>query len=253
MNILVCVKRVPATGGRIVLTDDARTSTPVPRLHRQPARGVRGRGGRPDRRGARRLDDRADAGPAEADDQLRDAMAIGVERASTSRPMARDWDPVATAARTRRAIRAPGGRDGPFDLILFGNESADSGGFQVGIRVATALGRPIVTGAKGLTVAGGHGLGAARGARWLGGLRGAAAGGRGGPRRPEPAALPVRAGPAAGEEEGDRTRVPGARRGRPRADPARRPGRAGADGRDPRDGARGGAARRRVLRQMGVL
>ncbi|HEY5876475.1 MAG TPA: hypothetical protein VIT64_14305, partial [Ilumatobacteraceae bacterium] len=40
--------------------------------------------------------------------------------------------------------------DGPFDVILFGNESADAGGFQVGIRVAVALDRPIVNGAKGL-------------------------------------------------------------------------------------------------------
>ena len=44
------------------------------------------------------------------------------------------------------------GADGPFDLIIFGNESADSGGFQVGVRVARALDRPMVTGAKGLTV-----------------------------------------------------------------------------------------------------
>ena len=45
--------------------------------------------------------------------------------------------------------------DGPFDLILFGNESADSGGFQVGVRVARALGRPVVNGAKALAVADG--------------------------------------------------------------------------------------------------
>ena len=35
---------------------------------------------------------------------------------------------------------------------MFGNESADSGNFQVGIRVAHALGRPVVTGLKGLSV-----------------------------------------------------------------------------------------------------
>src|SRR5205085_97137 len=34
--------------------------------------------------------------------------------------------------------------------------SADSGGYQVGIRVAHALGRPIVTGLKGLSVADGR-------------------------------------------------------------------------------------------------
>ena len=35
-------------------------------------------------------------------------------------------------------------------MIVFGNESADTGGFQVGIRVARALGRPIVQGLKGV-------------------------------------------------------------------------------------------------------
>jgi electron transfer flavoprotein beta subunit len=35
---------------------------------------------------------------------------------------------------------------------MFGNESADTGGFQVGVRVAVALDRPIVTGIKGLEV-----------------------------------------------------------------------------------------------------
>ena len=33
-----------------------------------------------------------------------------------------------------------------------GNEAADTGDFQVGIRVAVALGRPTVTGIKGLEV-----------------------------------------------------------------------------------------------------
>jgi electron transfer flavoprotein beta subunit len=47
-------------------------------------------------------------------------------------------------------VRAQEAANGPFDLILFGNESADSGGFQVGIRVAQAIGRPIVTAVKGL-------------------------------------------------------------------------------------------------------
>ena len=42
----------------------------------------------------------------------------------------------------------------PFPLILFGNEAADTGGYQVGIRVAHALGRPCVTGIKRLELAG---------------------------------------------------------------------------------------------------
>ena len=35
---------------------------------------------------------------------------------------------------------------------MFGNESADAGGFQVGIRTAMALGRPMVQGIKGVEV-----------------------------------------------------------------------------------------------------
>jgi electron transfer flavoprotein beta subunit len=43
-----------------------------------------------------------------------------------------------------------------FDLILFGNESADAAGSQVGVRVAHLLGRPVLTGLKGLSVTGGR-------------------------------------------------------------------------------------------------
>ena len=50
------------------------------------------------------------------------------------------------------AVRADEAASGPFDLIFFGNESADSGGFQIGLRVAHALGRPCATGLKGVSV-----------------------------------------------------------------------------------------------------
>jgi electron transfer flavoprotein beta subunit len=62
---------------------------------------------------------------------------------------------MSTAAAIVDAVRAQEAANGPFDLIVFGNESADSGGFQVGIRVAVALGRPVVTGLKALTVGSG--------------------------------------------------------------------------------------------------
>ena len=52
------------------------------------------------------------------------------------------------AAALTEAIRADEAASGRFDIIFFGNESADSGGFQVGARVAHALGRPCVTGLK---------------------------------------------------------------------------------------------------------
>jgi electron transfer flavoprotein beta subunit len=55
------------------------------------------------------------------------------------------------------AIRAAQLEDaGPFDLIVMGNESADASNYQVGIRVSYALGLPIVTGVKGITLADGR-------------------------------------------------------------------------------------------------
>ena len=40
-----------------------------------------------------------------------------------------------------------------YDLLLFGNEAADTGDYQVGVRVAHALGLPCLTGIKHLEVA----------------------------------------------------------------------------------------------------
>jgi electron transfer flavoprotein beta subunit len=94
-------------------------------------------------------------GPAEAEEQLRDAMALGADRAIHLVSDGKEWDPQATAGAIVEAIRADEAANGLFDLVFFGNESADSGGFQVGIRVAYALGRPVATGLKGVAVANG--------------------------------------------------------------------------------------------------
>jgi electron transfer flavoprotein beta subunit len=94
-------------------------------------------------------------GPAEADEQLRYAASIGVNKAVLLPIDVADWDPQRTAAAITTAIQGIEAADGPFDLILFGNESADSGNFQVGVRVAHELGLPIVNGIKGIEVDGG--------------------------------------------------------------------------------------------------
>jgi electron transfer flavoprotein beta subunit len=93
-------------------------------------------------------------GPAEAEEQLRETMALGIDRAIHLVTDGTEWDPQATAAALVAAIGADEAAHGPFDLVFFGNESADSGGYQVGIRVAHALGRPIATGLKGVVVDG---------------------------------------------------------------------------------------------------
>ena len=155
MRIAVCVKRVPITGGRIVLTADAQaidtqhlgfTISPHEECGVEEAvRLIEANKGE---------SVVLTLGPAEAVEQLRDAMALGIDRAIHLRTYGRDWDGEATAAALVEAIRADEAAEGRFDLIFFGNESADSGGFQVGIRVAYALGRPCVTGLKKVTVEG---------------------------------------------------------------------------------------------------
>lgn len=156
MRILSLVKRVPATGGRINLAADGRSIDTaylgfVVSPHEECAveegvRLVEAHGGEVVV---------MTLGPAEAADQLRDALAIGAERAVHLETDGADWDPVATASALVDAVRTLETDGGPFDLILVGNESADSGGYQVGIRLAVALDRPMVNGAKALEVSDG--------------------------------------------------------------------------------------------------
>jgi electron transfer flavoprotein beta subunit len=91
-------------------------------------------------------------GPPEAEEQLRDTLAMGADRGLLLAAEGDEWDPQATSEAILAAIEDEQAVGGDFDLIVFGNESADSGNFQVGIRVAHALARPVATGLKGLTV-----------------------------------------------------------------------------------------------------
>jgi electron transfer flavoprotein beta subunit len=153
MRILVCVKRVPAPGARINITADGQeidtshlafTTSPHEECAVEAAAQlVEQHGGE-----ATVLT----LGPAEAEEQLRYAVSVGMTKAVLLPISGGDWDPQRTAQAILVAIRQIESADGEFDLILFGNESADSGGFQVGIRVAHALGRPMVNGGKGLTI-----------------------------------------------------------------------------------------------------
>jgi electron transfer flavoprotein beta subunit len=165
VNVLVCVKRVPATGSRIGLTDDARhidtthlgfTVSPHEECAVEEAvRLVEAHGG---------TSVVLTLGPEAAVEQLQDALAIGIERGvllEAGDELA--WDAAGVADAIVEAVRAEEAAEGgtAFDVLLFGNEAADSGDYQVAVRVAHALGLPCVTGVKSV-VAGGDTLTARR-------------------------------------------------------------------------------------------
>jgi electron transfer flavoprotein beta subunit len=144
MRTLVCVKRVPETGARITLTPDAQaidttylgfTISPHEECAVEEAVRIGG-------------DSTVlTLGPLAAEEQLRNAMAMGIGSAVLLETDGADWGPEATAAAIATAVRDRG-----FDLLLFGNESADNGNYQVAVRVAHALDMPVVTGIKALDV-----------------------------------------------------------------------------------------------------
>jgi electron transfer flavoprotein beta subunit len=153
MNILVCVKRVPATGARIVLSADQReidtrflgfTVSPHEECAVEEAiRLVEAHGGETTV---------LTLGPEAAIEQLWDALALGIDRGVLLETDGREWDAGATARALAAAVQADSAGGKEYDLLLFGNESADSGGYQVGVRVAHALGLPCVTGVKALEI-----------------------------------------------------------------------------------------------------
>ena len=155
MRVLVCVKRVPAPGAKINITADGQavdtsylafTTSPHEECAVEAAvQLVEAHGGE---------STVLTLGPAAAEEQLRYAASVGVNTAVLLPIDAADWDPQRTAAALTEAIRTIEAADGTFDVVLFGNESADAGNFQIGVRVAHALGRPMVNGVKGIDVDG---------------------------------------------------------------------------------------------------
>jgi electron transfer flavoprotein beta subunit len=150
LNVLVCVKRVPETGARITLTADEQaietthlgfTISPHEECAVEEAIRLAAQ-----HRGATTV---LTLGPPAAVEQLQNALAMGIEEAVLLETDGDDWGPEATAAAIADAIRA---RSEPFDLLLFGNESADNGNYQVAIRVAVALGLPCATAVKGIEI-----------------------------------------------------------------------------------------------------
>jgi electron transfer flavoprotein beta subunit len=136
MKICVCVKRVPMVGGTIRLTPDGLdldtamsgfTISPHEECAVEEAIQITARLGAGTGRPGGAPGSGTSGGPGGG----------GVTVLTLGPPEAAITD----------AVRADG-----YDLLLFGNESADTGGYQVPIRVAHALGLPCVTGIKKLQI-----------------------------------------------------------------------------------------------------
>ena len=154
MNVLACIKRVPDTGAKIVLTDDQRgidasnlghTMSPHEECAIEEAVQI--------------VDDHGGSatvmtlGSVDAEEQLREGLAMTADQATLLETDGEEWAPRETAGAIADAVRQAEEDGEGFDLLLFGNESADMGNYQVPIRVADELGLPCVAGIKDLEVA----------------------------------------------------------------------------------------------------
>ncbi|WP_109510216.1 electron transfer flavoprotein subunit beta/FixA family protein [Nocardioides speluncae] len=155
VNVLVCIKRVPDTSESVLLTDDAMavdgrhvgyTVSPHELCAVELAVQAAADGG---------TAGVVSVGSGDAVEQLRDALAVGVQHAVLVEADDAAFGPADVAAALAEVVEA-GTPDGtPYDLVLLGNDAADTGDFQVGIRLAYALGRPVVSGVSTIAVSDG--------------------------------------------------------------------------------------------------
>jgi electron transfer flavoprotein beta subunit len=147
-NVLVCVKRVPDVSGEVLLTDDEQsvdarhvgfTMSP----HEECAVEL-----------ATQLADASGGtvtvlsmGPADAVEQLRTALAVGCSDGVLVEAPLERIGPVDVATAVADVVRSRAAAGTEYGLVLLGNDAADTGDFQVPVRLAYALDRPVITGA----------------------------------------------------------------------------------------------------------
>jgi electron transfer flavoprotein beta subunit len=152
-NVLVCVKRVPDSSSEVVLTEDAQavdgrfagfTMSPHEECAVELAVQITGA-----------TDGEATVltlGDDDAVEQLRSALAVGCHAATLVSAEAATFGPADVAREIAAVVRGHEADGRAHDLVLLGNDAADSGDFQVGIRLGYELGRPVVNGAKVVSV-----------------------------------------------------------------------------------------------------
>ena len=190
-------------------------------------------------------------GPADAHEQLRDAMAIGVSRAIHLVTDGEEWDPEATAAAIVEAVRADEAgerpvRPDPLRQRVGRHRRLPGRGPRRTRARPAGPDRP-----QGRDRRGRRAALRAGGRRRARRLRGSAARGRQRPRGPQPAALPVGPGPDPGEEQARGGVEPGTAGPAPRDGPPRRAAGRGEAGDDPRQRRSAAAATVDLLDRSG--
>ncbi len=150
MNIVVCIKQVPDTKGGVKFNPDGT-------LDRAAMLAIMNPDDKAGLEAALRLKDQYGAhvtvitmGLPKADDMLREALAMGADRAIliTDRRLggADTWATSSTVAAGVRAL--------DYDLIITGRQAIDGDTAQVGPQIAEHLGVPVISYAEGIKVEG---------------------------------------------------------------------------------------------------
>lgn len=146
VDTVACIKRVPNTGASIPLTEDGEIDTSTLGFTVSPHEecAVEEAVQLAEEHGGTAT--ALTLGSEEATEQLHTAVARNVDEAILLGTDGSEWRPTETA----RAIASTVGD--AFDLILFGNESADTENYQVPVRLAHELDLPCVTAIKDLEI-----------------------------------------------------------------------------------------------------
>jgi electron transfer flavoprotein beta subunit len=155
-DVLVCIKRVPDVGGEVMLTPDAQAVDArfvgfTVSAHENCAVELAVRIAAATGGTATVLT----LGPEAAVEQLRAALAVGCAEAVHIEADPVGYGPVDVVREIAAVVEAHAAEGRAHDLVLLGNDAADTGDFQVGVRLAYALGRPVVNGVRTVEVDGG--------------------------------------------------------------------------------------------------
>ncbi|MDZ5663112.1 electron transfer flavoprotein subunit beta/FixA family protein [Nocardioides sp. zg-1308] len=154
---LVCVKRVVDSSSEVVLTEDGqgvdgRFAGFTTSAHEECAVELAVRVAAADGGTATVMT----LGDADAVEQLRSALAVGCGAATHVVADPQGYGPADVAREIAAVVRDHEAAGSPHQLVLLGNDAADTGDFQVGIRLAYELGWPVVNGVSTVSVSDGE-------------------------------------------------------------------------------------------------